>query len=70
MYIEKGKKFISLEKNKNYKVFLFKINIPRDLFPGIRIKLNQMGINSSTIFPDLEGLCKHINWNNLEEDRF
>jgi len=70
MYIESRKKFIPLETNKNYKRFLYKIIIPRNIFPETRVKLNKMGINASTIFPDLDGVCKHINWNNLEEDKF
>jgi hypothetical protein len=39
-----------------------KILIPKKNKNEILFKLNQYGINYSTIFPDLDGLGKHICW--------
>jgi len=37
-----------------------KLIIPKDLKPLLLKTLNKYGINNSTIFPDLDGLCSHI----------
>lgn len=59
------KKFVPLEQITNYKESLTKLIIPVDLFVGFRQKLNKLGINQSTIFADLDGLCKHLEWQYL-----
>ncbi|KZE77526.1 hypothetical protein AV926_14235 [Myroides marinus] len=41
---------------------LKKFIIPKDLKNEILIMLNQYGINNLSIYPDLEGLSKHLNW--------
>ena len=41
---------------------LTKIIIPRQIRPLIRLKLNNYGINQETMFPDLDGTCKHLTW--------
>jgi hypothetical protein len=43
-------------------VNLDKIIIPRNLKKEFIFRLNQMGFNHMTIFPDLEGLSKHLCW--------
>lgn len=63
----KPNRFVGLEKNGDQKNNLFKIVIPKALrkkFVGI---LDTCGVNSSTIFPELDGLCQHINWIHLDE---
>ena len=63
-------RFYHFETLKNYKSKLDKIKIPRATFPEIRVKLNLMGINSSTIYPDLTGLSKYLMWKHLKLERF
>jgi len=55
-------KFIAFNKNKNYKDKLTKIIIEPKHFTHIKKGLNLLGINNSTIFPDIDGLCKHLEY--------
>ena len=41
---------------------LAKLVIPAKLKPELIEMLNDYGINSVTLFPDLEGLSRHVNW--------
>jgi hypothetical protein len=47
---------------KHKHAVLDKIIISRDIAEGLREELNQLGINERAMFPDLEGLGKHIAW--------
>ncbi|MHB9152933.1 MAG: FRG domain-containing protein [Spirochaetales bacterium] len=40
----------------------FNIMIPNEYVIPIRRELKIMGINNYTAFPDLDGLCKHLQW--------
>lgn len=61
-YFKDEKVFIPLDNNKLYKKKRIKLTIPTRLFSELRYRLNQCGINSATMFPDLDGLCQHIEW--------
>ncbi|MBI1912212.1 MAG: FRG domain-containing protein [Deltaproteobacteria bacterium] len=52
--------FISLIRNKFYKDRLFKIIIPYNRFPILKKSLSHFGINSATLFADLDNLCRNI----------
>ena len=39
-----------------------KLLIPAKCFMNIRDQLDRCGINEKTLFPDLDGLCGHIQW--------
>jgi hypothetical protein len=41
---------------------LLKIKIKKEIKMEILFMLNQYGINNLTVYPDLEGLSKHLNW--------
>ncbi|HWM92338.1 MAG TPA: hypothetical protein VN493_16355 [Thermoanaerobaculia bacterium] len=41
---------------------LMKILIPRSTFKGIRYHLDRCGINAAVVYPDLDGLARHIEW--------
>lgn len=67
MYYPKKKKkgsFIPLSMQAKYKNALIKMTIHPKLFKELRKNLDQFGINRSTMFPDLEGLAKHLQWLN------
>lgn len=63
-------RFLKLETLVKYREKLMKIKIPSSAFPEIRVKLNTMGINTSSVYPDLTGLTKHLTWKNLKGERF
>ena len=50
-------KFIAFNENK-----LIKIIIKPEHFSDIKEDLNTLGINNSMIFPDIDGLCKHLEY--------
>jgi hypothetical protein len=56
---DKGK-VVQFESNATFREKLIKINIPAESFASIRKSLKMMGVNHSTIFPDIDGLCKHL----------
>jgi hypothetical protein len=51
---------IRLESNKNFKSKLIKFTIPAANFSEVRNSLKMMGVNHSTVFPDIDGLCQHL----------
>lgn len=55
---------------KNYKPFLEKYIIPAELKEEIIFMLNQFGVNYLSIYPDLEGLAKHLSWFSLNINYF
>ncbi|MEM6837646.1 MAG: FRG domain-containing protein [Cyanobacteria bacterium P01_C01_bin.120] len=55
-------KFVALENDPAYKSRLKKLMVPFDAFARIRLELDRLDVNSSTLFPDLDGLCAHIEW--------
>lgn len=61
-FMKESKKFIKLETNKNYKKKLCKLIILNDIFEEMRFFLDKCNINSSTLFADLDGVCRNIEW--------
>lgn len=60
--MEKSKNFVALENNASYKKALTKLIIPPNTFSEMRYQLDRFGINSSSLFPGLDGLCNNIQW--------
>lgn len=58
----KAKKFVALEKNNKMKSSVVELRIAEDKRESMLKALDRHGINSQTLFPDLEGLCKYLNW--------
>jgi len=58
----KSNKFIPLEKNSTITPMLTQIEIVASSKIDIQKKLAVYGINNRTIYPDLIGLCAHLNW--------
>ncbi len=64
-----GKKFIAFEHNKDYRDRLFKIKIDARCFDECKRRLHNFGINSASMYPDIDGLAKHVEWIFLEQHR-
>lgn len=60
--INENGKMIKFETNKEFKNKLTKAIIPYEQFPSIRKQLHVLGVNNSTIFPDIDGFCRHLEW--------
>ena len=61
-YSASTKQFVSLERNNDFKSNIIEYEVPHGLQKSILKKLNILGINSQTLFPDATGLCNQINW--------
>lgn len=57
-----GGRVVKFENHKNYSTKLLKIMIESKHFPAMRNELNTLGVNSASVFPDLVGLCEHLQW--------
>lgn len=58
--INEGEQIIKFERNKRYGKKLTKLSIHHSRFLDLRRSLNILGINNSTVFPDLDGFCNHL----------
>jgi len=65
----KNDKYVPLETNPSYQDKLKKFKIPHDLVPDFRADLDRLGINRSSLFPDLDGIASHSQWlHSVEHD--
>lgn len=55
-------KFVALNVNPDLDGAVKQIEVPHKMHTSLLTQLNILGINYHTMFPDMEGLCKHINW--------
>ncbi|MCL2097710.1 MAG: FRG domain-containing protein [Bacteroidales bacterium] len=60
--ILKENQMVRFETNKNYKSKLIKLLIKGKDFAKIRKQLSMLGINYATIFPDIDGFCRNLEW--------
>ena len=61
-YAKKSKRFVALERNTDIKSSLAQIEVPGKAKSRTLKQLDTLGINSQSLFPDVEGLCKYVNW--------
>ncbi|WP_064608110.1 FRG domain-containing protein [Photobacterium sp. J15] len=61
-YSRKAKRFVPLEENREIKKAVIEIHIPENARKPLLRSLDRHGVSSRTLFPDLEGLCKFLNW--------
>ena len=54
--------FIALERDQRLRGELQKILIPAETFTAFRYQLDRLGVNSATLYPDLDGLARHVEW--------
>ena len=55
-----------LNDNKRYHKKLVKMKVPPEKIPGLQNDLNTLGVNAFSIFPELEGLCRYLQWRFFE----
>lgn len=60
--INKSGSTFKFETLKTFKNKLTKLIITGQNFSQIRKELSMMGVNSFSIYPDLDGFCKHLTW--------
>jgi len=60
--INEDGKVVKFENHAKFRKKLLKIIVPPLNFPRIRHRLNMLGVNSATLFPDIDGLCSHLEW--------
>ncbi len=58
--------FVPFNKNNRYNKRLIKFSFSNNLRIEILNKLDTLGVNHFSIFPDTEGLCKYLQWKNYE----
>jgi hypothetical protein len=58
--LKEGEGFGRLEENPAYPDKLVKFIFDSRLFPQFRKDLNLSGVNAASMFPDLDGLCEHL----------
>lgn len=58
----KSERIIPLETNIHFKEKLQKYPVPWRDFEILREELYACGVNHATMFPDLDGLCRHLSW--------
>lgn len=61
-YSRKAKRFVSLERNPNTTDKLHEFVIEGTMKQSLLAELDRVGISARTLFPDLPGLCQHLNW--------
>jgi hypothetical protein len=54
-------RFVPLDKNPEVYNSLHEFRVPEKYRRGIITSLNRHGVSSNTLFPDLSGLCAHLN---------
>jgi len=61
------KGFIPLDKELDFKDELAKIIIPKKYADKLRMQLDIVHVNYSTLFPDISGIAKHLSWKILRK---
>lgn len=56
-----SKRFVPLEDQSLVNEYLIEIIIAGEGRAFILSSLSRMGVNARSLFPDLEGICKHLN---------
>jgi FRG domain-containing protein len=58
----KDHRFRPLEESVEFRGKLTRVSIPPDRFAHLRFQLSTCGVNHASVFPGLDGLCRHIKW--------
>jgi len=60
-YSGKTNSFVPLETNTEMKGHIHRLRVPEDKRSTLLKSLDRHGVNARTLFPDLGGLCRHLN---------
>ena len=55
-------RIIKFERNKIFQNKLTKVSLRGADFPKIRKQLSMLGIHYASVFPDLDGFCRNLEW--------
>ncbi|WP_293915960.1 MULTISPECIES: FRG domain-containing protein [unclassified Sphingobacterium] len=61
-FSSKTKSFVDLRTNIEIKDAIIEVTIPKEIKANLLESLNVFGINNQTLFPDITGICNHLNW--------
>ncbi|SFK47322.1 FRG domain-containing protein [Lysobacter sp. cf310] len=61
-YSKTSSSFVALDKNPQARKYLSEYRVPAKFRLSIIHSLDRHGVNASTLFPDIGGLCAHLNW--------
>jgi len=56
--------FVGLDEDVLHFLWVWHVEIPEEDRSMILPKLSRLGVNYETVFPDLDGICRNINWQN------
>lgn len=57
-----GRCFVPLELQREYREKISRFTIPIGRRNRLLLQLHKLGIDAQTMFPGLEGLCRHMSW--------
>ncbi|MBO9675126.1 FRG domain-containing protein [uncultured Pedobacter sp.] len=60
--ILKNDKMVKFEVNKTYKNKLTKLLVKPSDFAKLRKELSLLGVHHASVFPDIDGFCKNLEW--------
>jgi hypothetical protein len=63
-YSDSSRRFVSLENHAEIGENVFVIEIPGPEKHNALTRLDAVGVNIQSLFPDISGVCKYINWLN------
>jgi len=61
-YDDGDRRYIALDEDPLHKDHLTKLVVAEALFGDLRDQLHRVGVNQSMLFPDMDGLCAHLDW--------
>lgn len=62
IYSKGIERYVPLDKNTDLNKNIYELKIPATQKKSILKRLSIFGINYQTLFPDIMGICKHLNW--------
>lgn len=65
-YLKEKSKFLALNKNSTHRGRITKIVISNKYRDNFLLRLNRFGVNSFSIYPDLEGLSTFLSWKHFK----
>lgn len=64
-----GRGAARIDKLKRYSSKLVKVNVKAASFTKLRKELHMLGVNHASMVPDLDGLCKHLEWRFFDQNK-